>query len=85
MKQRTIEVFTAGCPVCSETLDLVKRATKDCGCSVVEKRCTEKSAYDEAKAYGIKAMPSIVVDGVVVYEGKPDPKWAEAVLKLTRS
>lgn len=82
MKQRTIEVFTAGCPVCSETLDLVKRVTKDCGCRVVEKKSTDKAHPDEVKAYGIKAMPSIVVDGVVVYEGKPDQKWAEAMLKL---
>ncbi len=82
MKQRTIEVFTAGCPVCSETLELVKKVTKDCGCQVVEKKSTEKAHFEEAKAYGVKAMPAIVVDGIVVYEGKPDQKWAEAMLKL---
>ncbi len=81
MKTRRIEVFTAGCPVCSETVELVKKVVKDCGCSVEEKKSTDKAAYAEAKAYGIKAMPAIVVDSVVVCEGKPDQKWAETVLK----
>ncbi|HLG93546.1 MAG TPA: thioredoxin family protein [candidate division Zixibacteria bacterium] len=82
MKPRTIEVFTAGCPVCSETLVLVKRVTKDCGCRVVEKKSTDKAHFEEAKAYGVKAMPAIVVDGVVVYQGQPDQKWAKTMLIL---
>ena len=82
MEKRTIEVFTAGCPICSETLEQVRKVTKDCGCQVVEKRCTDRVCCDEAKEYGIKAVPSIVVDGVVAYEGKPDQRWAETMLKL---
>ncbi|OGC88078.1 MAG: hypothetical protein A2142_06505 [candidate division Zixibacteria bacterium RBG_16_48_11] len=79
---RKIEVFTAGCPICTETLELVKSATKDCGCQVMEKRFVDKAYADEAKSYGIKAMPAIVVDGVLVYEGRPERKWAGAMLKL---
>lgn len=79
---RKIEVFTAGCPICSETLEMVKKATKDCGCQVIEKRCTDGVSFAEAESYGIKALPSIVVDGVLIYEGKPEQKWAEKMLKL---
>ncbi len=81
MKTRHIEVFTAGCPICSETLELVKKVTAECGCHVVEKRCADKVCFDEAKVYDIKAMPSIVVDGVLVHIGRPDQKWAEAMLR----
>ncbi len=34
--KRTVEVFTAGCPVCRETLDLVRQTVAGCGCEVVE-------------------------------------------------
>ena len=52
MKPRTIEVFTAGCPVCSETLVLVKRVTKDCGCWVVEKKAPIKPILKRRKHMG---------------------------------
>jgi glutaredoxin 3 len=67
---RRIEVFTAGCPLCPITLELVKRAVSRCGCEVIERRCTEAAGFDLAKKYGIKTMPTIVVDGRIAFEGK---------------
>lgn len=80
--KRTIEVFTAGCPLCNDTLKLVKDAVRGCGCSVIERRCSGEECCPEAKGYGIKTVPTIVVDGVIVHEGKPTGKWVEAMLKL---
>ena len=65
-----IEVFTAGCPVCEETVSLVKQAVSDCGCEVVERRCSGTECCEPAKRYGIRAMPTVVVDGEVVFEGR---------------
>jgi hypothetical protein len=72
-KAKNIEVFTAGCYLCDETMQIVREAkcedctitehnlSKDCQCG-----CLEKS-----KKYGIKVVPTIVVDGKIVIEGKP--------------
>ncbi|HEX9782348.1 MAG TPA: thioredoxin family protein [Opitutaceae bacterium] len=69
-KTRKIEVFTAGCPLCNETLERVRTAVAACGCEVVERRCTDTECCDDAKNYGVRAMPSVIVDGEVVFEGR---------------
>lgn len=68
--KKKIEVFTAGCPLCNETLELVKNAVTDCGCEVIERRCSGDEQCNEAKQYGVKAMPTVVVDGRIMFEGK---------------
>ncbi len=78
--KRTVEVFTAGCPVCRETLDLVRNTLADCGCEVVERRCEGETCCQPAVNYGVRAMPTIVVDGKVVFEGKPTPEQARELL-----
>ncbi len=78
--KRTIEVFTAGCPVCRETLELVQKTVSSCGCEVVERRCEGETCGAPAISYGIKALPSIVVDGKIVFEGRPTPEQARELL-----
>ncbi len=68
-EKRKIEVFTAGCPLCNEALTLVQEAVSKCGCEMIERRCAGTECCDEAKNYGIKMMPSIVVDGQIIFEG----------------
>ena len=69
-ERRIIEVFTAGCRLCSETLDLVRKSLGECGCNVVERRCEGMEWGEEAERYGIRAMPSVVVDGKIIFEGR---------------
>lgn len=78
--KRTIEVFTAGCPVCRETLELVRQAVASCGCEVVERRCEGDACCAPAVSYGIKALPTIVVNGKVVCSGRPTPEQANQLL-----
>jgi hypothetical protein len=82
--QRRIEVFTAGCPLCDETLTLVQQAVADCGCEVVERRCSGTECCDEAKRYGVRAMPTVVVDGAIVFEGKISKTQARLLTRETR-
>ena len=65
-----IEVFTAGCPLCLDTIKAIKEATKDCGCEVIEQKCEGTECCKPAKKYRIKAVPSIVVDGKIIHVGK---------------
>ena len=72
-----IEVFTAGCGLCSETLDLVRQSVSACGCEVVERRCEGDQQCDAAKQYGITKMPTVVVDGPIAFEGRITKAQAE--------
>lgn len=65
-----IEVFTADCPLCLDTMKAVKEATKECGCEVIERKCEGSECCEPAKDYGIKAVPTIVVDSKIVHTGK---------------
>lgn len=76
MSARKIEVFTAGCPLCEESLKLVLEATSGCGCEVIERRCEGDECCEPAKRYGIRALPSVAVDGEVVFEGRIAPAQA---------
>ncbi len=77
---RKIEVFTAGCPICNETLKMVKDVTKSCGCEVIERRCSGEVCCDEAVRYGVRAVPTIAIDGVIVFEGRPTKEQARTIL-----
>lgn len=60
--RRKVEVFSAGCGVCEETVSLVKRIACDsCEVSVLDMR--EDQIAARAKRLGIRVVPAIVVDG----------------------
>jgi hypothetical protein len=71
--KRRVEVFTAGCPVCEPAVELVKGlACPDCEVTVHDLRQTgeaftsEASPAGRAAQYGVKVVPSVVVDGCLV-------------------
>lgn len=70
MAKRKIEVFTAGCALCNDTLQFVRESVSSCGWEVIERRCTDNAPCAEALQYGIRSMPAVVVDGEVVFEGR---------------
>lgn len=60
--QRKVEVFSAGCGVCEETVSLVMRIACDsCDVSVLDMR--DDQVAERAKQLGIRAVPAVVVDG----------------------
>lgn len=64
--KRKIELFTAGCTVCEPVVELVKSMTCS-SCEVViynlSQLCDTKECLEKVKAYGIRALPAIAVDG----------------------
>lgn len=60
--KRKIEVFSAGCPACQETIDLVNSvACPSCDVSVLD--MNQADVANRAKALGIQSVPAVVVDG----------------------
>lgn len=63
--KRKIEIFTAGCPVCDEQLEIIKKeACPDCEI-VVSNINTDKEALEKSRSYKIRSVPSVVIDGVL--------------------
>lgn len=60
--KRQIEIFSAGCSVCEETIQLVKRvACPSCDVTVLDVKAP--STTHRAKALGIRSVPAVVIDG----------------------
>ena len=60
--KRSIEVFSAGCPACEETIELVNRvACSSCEITVLDMGDAEVAK--RAKGLGIRAVPAVVIDG----------------------
>lgn len=67
MAKRLVEVFTAGCSVCEGAVQQVKDlACSNCEVVVYDlnKRCDTLEC--EAKAYGVKSVPAVAIDGKLV-------------------
>jgi MerR family mercuric resistance operon transcriptional regulator len=62
MEKRKIEVFTAGCPVCTDLVDLVK-ATACPDCEVTIYNLNQGQGAEEARRYGVTAVPAVAVEG----------------------
>ena len=60
--RRKVEVFSAGCPACKETIELVNRvACASCEVTVLDMQDTRIA--DRAKELGISTIPAVVIDG----------------------
>ncbi len=60
--KRKIEVFSAGCPACDETIELVNRvACSSCEVSVLD--MNQPEVAERAKRLGIRSVPAVVIDG----------------------
>ena len=62
--QRTIEVFSAGCPVCDDAVAQVKAASCP-SCDVQVQDMRDPAVAERARALGIQSVPAVVVDGVL--------------------
>ncbi len=74
-----IEVFTSDCPLCRGALETIRAAACP-KCEVIERPCSGGRLCDDAARYGIKAVPTIVVDGQVVFVGQPSPDEAKRLI-----
>lgn len=60
--KRKIEIFSAGCPACEETIQLVNQtACPSCEISVLDMKSAEVAR--RAKSLSIRSVPAVVIDG----------------------
>lgn len=64
MAKRLVEIFTAGCPLCDETVKLVRELAYDhCDIQVYELHAEDTTHREKAGQYGINRVPAVVVNG----------------------
>lgn len=60
--KRKIEIFSAGCSVCNEAVEMIKRnACRDCEVSVLDMQ--DSVVADRAKDLGVRSVPAVIIDG----------------------
>lgn len=67
--KRSVEIFTAGCPICEETVNLVKSLTcPSCDVQIYDLRegYTMIECREKAARYGVVAVPAIAIDGALL-------------------
>ncbi len=61
MATRKVEIFSAGCSVCEDTVQLVKSiACPSCEITVLDMK--DRRVAERAKRLGIRSLPAVVVD-----------------------
>lgn len=60
--KRKVEIFSAGCPACDETVKLVE-STACPSCDVAVLDMYNPSVASRAKSLGVQSVPAIVIDG----------------------
>lgn len=60
--KRAVEVFTAGCTVCDEAVQAIRKIACD-SCDVQIQDMRTDAVKTKARKYGIKRVPAVVVDG----------------------
>lgn len=61
-EKRKIEIFSAGCVFCEETVNLIKSMACD-SCEVEVLDLGDENVVERARNYGIKRFPAVVIDG----------------------
>jgi len=67
--KRLVEVFTAGCPICDDTVRLVQSLVcPSCDLQIYDLRegCATNECREKAKRYGITAVPAVAVNGALL-------------------
>ena len=60
--KRKIEVFSAGCSVCREAIEMVKRnACESCEVTVLD--MNDAKVADRAKQLDVRSVPAVIIDG----------------------
>jgi glutaredoxin 3 len=59
---RKVEIFSAGCACCHETIALVKKIACP-SCEVTIHDMTKREIAERAKHLGVRSVPAVVIDG----------------------
>ncbi len=61
-RKRKIEIFSAGCGACADTIELVNRiACPSCEVTILDMK--DGATAERARQLGIRSVPAVVIDG----------------------
>ena len=60
--KRKVEVFSAGCALCEEVIDVLRREA-DPSCEVIVRSTLDSRVLARAEQLGIRSIPAVVIDG----------------------
>jgi len=64
--KRKVEVFSAGCPACQETVKLVESlACPSCEVQVLD--MSDPAVAGRANGLGVRSVPAVAIDGQLAY------------------
>lgn len=62
--KRKVEIFSAGCPACEETIALVNRIACP-SCEIVVLDMHDAAVAVRARSLGVRSVPAVAVDGAL--------------------
>jgi hypothetical protein len=71
--KRKVEVFSAGCAMCNEVIEVVKRAACP-SCEVIVHNMNDPDVAKRAKSLGVRSVPSVMRRAVATCAGSPSKK-----------
>ena len=78
---RLVEVFIAGCPLCNTALSMLENFLPEDVELRIYNIASDEKAYEKALSYKVNAVPAIVIDGRLAYQGIPSKDTLEKALK----
>lgn len=63
-EKRRIEVFSAGCGMCEDTIEMVQSAACS-SCEVTILDMNDTATIARARELGVKSVPAVAIDGVL--------------------
>lgn len=60
--QRNVEIYSAGCAVCVDAIQMVRGLACD-SCEITVRDMTRPEVAEQAKRLGIRSVPAVVIDG----------------------
>jgi hypothetical protein len=62
--KRMIEIFSAGCSVCRETIEMIQRVVcPSCEVTILDRR--DPAIARQAESFRIRSVPAVVIDGTL--------------------
>ena len=62
MAKRQVEVFSAGCGACKETIDLINQIACP-SCEITVHDMNDAGVAKRAKTLGVRSVPAVVING----------------------
>lgn len=60
--KRHVEIFTAGCPACNETVQMVQRIVCE-SCEVTVLDMNDAVVAEQAREIGVRTVPAVAING----------------------